>query len=200
MGTVVSRWFATSQMCTKSDQHSLTEKQFQVKNDEIERFLVPGGTGGKVEYSVSTTDQRIRSKGEISLCDDNGISIISDIVSISRQSSKCPECFDAIIWGGYHQNDWCGQRSECSAKYFYGWISLHTRNGWTLSSLRIVVQRDIPWFKRLTGSIVSVFAWILSNANDSRRAHFTCVIWPGSTRSSSNSSFPNRLSDRRRTS
>lgn len=72
-------------MCTKTDQYGLMEKQFRVTNDEIERFRVSGGTGGKVEYFVSTTDQKIRSKGEIFLCDDNGISIISDIVRIDER-------------------------------------------------------------------------------------------------------------------
>jgi hypothetical protein len=42
---------------------------------------VPGGTGGKMEYSVSIIGKNIQAKGEIFLCDDNGISIISDIVS-----------------------------------------------------------------------------------------------------------------------
>jgi hypothetical protein len=42
---------------------------------------VPGGIGGKMEYSVSIIGKNIQTKGEIFLCDDNGISIISDIVS-----------------------------------------------------------------------------------------------------------------------
>jgi hypothetical protein len=72
------------EMCTKTDSAGLIEKQFQVSNREIEQFLVPGGNGGKVEYSVSTPDKALQVKGEIFLCDDNGISIISDIVSIYR--------------------------------------------------------------------------------------------------------------------
>ena len=69
------------EMCTKTDTHGLIEKQFQVTNDDIEQFRVPGGQGGKVEYSVSTPNQELQARGEIFLCDDNGISIISDIVS-----------------------------------------------------------------------------------------------------------------------
>jgi hypothetical protein len=69
------------EMCTKTDTHGLIEKKFQVTNDDIEQFRVPGGSGGKVEYSVSTTDKTLQTKGEIFLCDDNGISVISDIVS-----------------------------------------------------------------------------------------------------------------------
>lgn len=71
------------EMCTKTDTHGLIEKQFQVTNEEIEQFRVPGGSGGKVEYSVSTPRKTLQAKGEIFLCDDNGISIISDIVKIS---------------------------------------------------------------------------------------------------------------------
>jgi hypothetical protein len=68
------------EMCTKTNEHGLIEKQFQVSNNDIEQFRVPGGNGGKVEYSVSTPDKILQTKGEIFLCDDNGISVISDIV------------------------------------------------------------------------------------------------------------------------
>src|ERR1700722_5874376 len=68
----------SKEMCTRTDNQGLIQTQFQVFNDDIERFRVPGGKGGKVEYSVSTPDQRLKSTGEIFLCDDNGISFISD--------------------------------------------------------------------------------------------------------------------------
>lgn len=71
----------TRDICTKTDAHGLVKTQFQVTNNDIERFRVSGGTQGKVEYTMSTIDGNIRSKGEIFLCDDDGVSIISDIVS-----------------------------------------------------------------------------------------------------------------------
>lgn len=86
------------QMCTKTDQHGLIEKQFRMTHDQIERFRVSGGTGGKVEYSVSTLDKRIQSKGEIFLCDDDGISIISDIVSMDRREKKSKDVDPIIFW------------------------------------------------------------------------------------------------------
>jgi len=70
----------TYDMSLKTDAHGLIKKQFQVNNNDIQHFCVPGGTGGKVEYFVSTIDKNIQTKGEIFLCDNNGISIISDIV------------------------------------------------------------------------------------------------------------------------
>ncbi len=73
-------------MCTKTNAHGLIEKQFQVSNDDIEQFRVEGGNGGKVEYSVSKPDKTLQAKGEIFLCDDNGISVISDIVRIHKIS------------------------------------------------------------------------------------------------------------------
>ena len=84
------------EMCAKTDEDGLFEKQFQVSDEDMQRFRLPGGTGGKVEYSVSTVDRKHRSKGEIFLCDDNGISIISDIVSAekSRKIRKESVCFD----------------------------------------------------------------------------------------------------------
>jgi hypothetical protein len=76
----------TYEMCTKTDAHGLIKKQFQISNNDVQRFRLPGGQAGKVEYSVSIINQNIKTKGEIFLCDDNGISIISDIVSILFES------------------------------------------------------------------------------------------------------------------
>ncbi|CAF1076157.1 unnamed protein product [Rotaria sordida] len=67
------------EMCAKTDKDGLIIKQFKLSNDDIEQFRIPGGSGGKVEYSASTFDKTIQTRGEIFLCDDNGISIISDI-------------------------------------------------------------------------------------------------------------------------
>jgi hypothetical protein len=65
----------------KTDARGLIKKQFQISDHDVQQFRVPGGRAGKVEYFVSTIDNKIQTKGEIFLCDDNGISIISDIVS-----------------------------------------------------------------------------------------------------------------------
>ncbi|CAF3375956.1 unnamed protein product [Rotaria socialis] len=67
------------EMCAKTDKQGLIGKQFQVSNDDIEQFRISGGSGGRVEYSVSTYDNKTHAKGEVFLCDDNGISVISDI-------------------------------------------------------------------------------------------------------------------------
>jgi hypothetical protein len=72
------------EMCAKTDDDGSFEKQFQVSDEDMQRVRMPGGTGGKVEYLLSTVDRKHRSKGEIFLCDDNGISIISDIVSVEE--------------------------------------------------------------------------------------------------------------------
>jgi hypothetical protein len=69
------------EMCTRTDEHGLIEKQFRLSDDAIQTLRVPGGSGGKVEYFVTTPDKSLQKKGEIFLCDDNGISVISDIVS-----------------------------------------------------------------------------------------------------------------------
>ncbi|CAF1169499.1 unnamed protein product [Rotaria sordida] len=69
----------TYEMCIKTDGDGLVKKQFQLSNNNVQNFRVSGGTYGKVEYFLSTIDKTIQRKGEIFLCDDNGISIISDI-------------------------------------------------------------------------------------------------------------------------
>ncbi|UJR34269.1 hypothetical protein I4U23_021673 [Adineta vaga] len=68
-----------NEMCTQTDSNGLIETQFRLSNNDIDLFRVPGGSGGKVEYSVSTIDKNLQKKGEIFLCDDHGISFISDI-------------------------------------------------------------------------------------------------------------------------
>ncbi|CAF3514248.1 unnamed protein product [Rotaria socialis] len=67
------------EMCTKTDAHGSIKKQFQLPNENVQNLLVTGGTYGKLEYFVSARGEKIQTKGEIFLCDDNGISIISDI-------------------------------------------------------------------------------------------------------------------------
>ncbi|CAF3784916.1 unnamed protein product [Rotaria sp. Silwood1] len=69
------------EICIKTDEQGLIKKQFQLSNNDVQHFRIPGGTYGKIEYSLSTIDENIQAKGEIFLCDDNGISMISDIVS-----------------------------------------------------------------------------------------------------------------------
>ncbi|CAF1592933.1 unnamed protein product [Rotaria magnacalcarata] len=67
------------EICTKTDAHGSIKNQFQLPNENVQNLLVTGGTYGKLEYFVSAHGEKIQTKGEIFLCDDNGISIISDI-------------------------------------------------------------------------------------------------------------------------
>ncbi|UJR24530.1 hypothetical protein I4U23_005905 [Adineta vaga] len=63
-------------LCVKTDAYGLLKKQFHLSNNDVQRFRI---SDGHVEYFISTINRDIRTKGEIFLCDDNGISIISDI-------------------------------------------------------------------------------------------------------------------------
>ncbi|CAF0948162.1 unnamed protein product, partial [Didymodactylos carnosus] len=75
----------TTQLCTKTNEEGLVSTQFRISNDNIEKFRQPGGVGGKVLFQLSTinSQQYVKSTGEIYLCDDNGISFISDIDDVS---------------------------------------------------------------------------------------------------------------------
>ena len=115
------------EMCTKTDGEGLIEQQFQVTNDDIEQFRVPGGVGGKVEYSVSTVDKSVQAKGEIFLCDDQGISFISDIVSDSIETSNNAVDFFPPSTGRYHQNHGCDQRSSSDSQYICRTLSRGSR-------------------------------------------------------------------------
>lgn len=66
-------------MCTVTDEEGRIKNTFALTNDEIESFRQPGGNGGKVLYQVSAMDKGLRATGEIYLCDDNGVTFISDI-------------------------------------------------------------------------------------------------------------------------
>ncbi|CAF1112169.1 unnamed protein product [Didymodactylos carnosus] len=66
-------------MCTKTDDEGRIKNTFQMTKEEVQSFIQPGGNGGKVTYTVSTPNKKLQAKGEIYLCDDNGISFISDI-------------------------------------------------------------------------------------------------------------------------
>ncbi|CAF0810739.1 unnamed protein product [Rotaria sp. Silwood1] len=67
------------EMCTRTDDDGRIKNTFTITNQEIELFLQPGGNGGKVFFQVSVPNRNLRAIGEIYLCDDYGITFISDI-------------------------------------------------------------------------------------------------------------------------
>jgi len=66
-------------MCTETDNDGRIKNTFTMTDKEIEIFRQPGGNGGKVLFQASTPNKKITTTGEIYLCDDNGITFISDI-------------------------------------------------------------------------------------------------------------------------
>jgi len=66
-------------MCTITDNEGRIKNTFIMNNQEIELFRQPGGNGGKIVFQASVPKKNIRARGEIYLCDDNGITFISDI-------------------------------------------------------------------------------------------------------------------------
>ena len=72
-----------NEICTKTDDSGLFHKQFRIENHNIEKTLISNDFQRKIPYSVSTKEKDLEMFGEIFLCDDNGISIISDIVRFS---------------------------------------------------------------------------------------------------------------------
>jgi phosphatidate phosphatase APP1 len=63
-------------MCTKTDDEGCIKNTFTITNQEIELFHQPNG---KIFYQVSVINKNLQKNGEIYLCDDNGITFISDI-------------------------------------------------------------------------------------------------------------------------
>ena len=63
-------------MCTMTDNDGRIKNTFTLTNNEMELFRQPTG---KVLYQISPVNQNLRTTGEIYLCDNNGVTFISDI-------------------------------------------------------------------------------------------------------------------------
>ena len=77
-------------MCTRTDGDGRIKNTFTMTNDEIAAFRQPGGNGGKVLFQASVDKKNLKTTGEIYLCDDNGVTFISDIddtIKITEVSS-----------------------------------------------------------------------------------------------------------------
>jgi phosphatidate phosphatase APP1 len=67
-------------MCTKTDGDGRIKNTFTVTNQEIELFRQPGGATGQVSFQASVlNNNNMKAMGEIYLCDDDGVTFISDI-------------------------------------------------------------------------------------------------------------------------
>jgi phosphatidate phosphatase APP1 len=78
-------------MCTRTDDDGRIRNTFTMTDEEIELFRQPGGNGGKVLFQASVPNKNLQTTGEIYLCDDNGITFISDIddtIKITEVSSS----------------------------------------------------------------------------------------------------------------
>ncbi|CAF1295112.1 unnamed protein product [Adineta ricciae] len=69
----------TRSMCTKTDNEGRIKNPFTMTNEEIELLRQPGGNGGKVTFQASIPKKNIKTQGEVYLCDDEGVTFISDI-------------------------------------------------------------------------------------------------------------------------
>lgn len=63
-------------MCTKTDDEGRIKNTFTITNQEMDLFRQ---SDGKVLYQTSVVNKNLQATGEIYLCDNNGITFISDI-------------------------------------------------------------------------------------------------------------------------
>ena len=66
-------------MCTRTDGDGRIKNAFTMTNTEIESLRQPGGNGGKVVFQASVANKQISATGEIFLCENQGVTFISDI-------------------------------------------------------------------------------------------------------------------------
>ncbi|CAF1024282.1 unnamed protein product [Rotaria sordida] len=66
-------------MCTKTDKEGRIKNNFKLTNQEIETLRQVSSGGGKVLVDVGVQKKNLKGINEILLCDDNGLTVISDI-------------------------------------------------------------------------------------------------------------------------
>jgi len=66
----------TRSMCTTTDDEGRIKNNFLLTNTEIDLLR---RSGNKILYQTSVVNKNLQTTGEIYLCDDNGITFISDI-------------------------------------------------------------------------------------------------------------------------
>ncbi|CAF0736930.1 unnamed protein product [Rotaria sordida] len=66
-------------ICTHTDHEGRIKNTFQISKNEIDQLIQSDINGTKILYQQSVFNKNIRTIGEIYLCDDNGITFISDI-------------------------------------------------------------------------------------------------------------------------
>ena len=66
-------------MCTKTDEEGRIKNIFTMTNQEIKSLRQPNDNSGKILYQTSVVKKGLQAIGEIYLCDDNGLTFISDI-------------------------------------------------------------------------------------------------------------------------
>ncbi|CAF1012916.1 unnamed protein product [Rotaria sp. Silwood1] len=66
-------------ICTRTDDEGRIKFTIRIGNNEINRFIQSDGNGAKMVYQMSVLNNNIHATGEVYLCDDNGITFLSDI-------------------------------------------------------------------------------------------------------------------------
>ncbi|CAF0878562.1 unnamed protein product [Rotaria sp. Silwood1] len=66
-------------ICTYTNDEGRIKNTFQISENEIDRLVQSDGNGAKILYQLSVVNKNIRATGEVYLCDDDGITFLSDI-------------------------------------------------------------------------------------------------------------------------
>ena len=66
-------------MCTITDDQGRINNTFRIRQNELTRFVQSNGNNPKLLYQISVPNKNLRATGEIYLCDDQGITFISDL-------------------------------------------------------------------------------------------------------------------------
>ncbi|CAF0894168.1 unnamed protein product [Rotaria sordida] len=67
------------EMCIRTDDDGHIKNSFTMTNQEIELFRQSGGYDDKILFQVSVLNRNLQAIGDIYLCDDHGITFMSDI-------------------------------------------------------------------------------------------------------------------------
>lgn len=150
-----------TRVCAPTDKKGRLQLQIRFNSEQLNSIRVGRDLDEKFVYSMSTEDKRIQSTGELFLCRNDGISIISDIVRQIRIDWLILRlCLVLRHPGRYNQAHRCQQPATRSSKHLLQSLPIGPGNVWTVSTLSNALQCLVSLFDRVARPTLSIFTRI----------------------------------------
>lgn len=83
-------------ICTITDDEGRINNTFQISNEELHQFVQSNTNNSKISYQISVPNKNFQTTGEIYLCDDHGVTFLSDIDDTIKLTNVTPST-DTLI-------------------------------------------------------------------------------------------------------